>query len=196
MEANGAGKREHETAAPGPRQSTPGAATAGPARSRAARGFARRGAALGRPGRRGYHPPVDSLEPRSAGARVAAALAYLAAVALLVLLQEVGLRLRREERRAWWAGNGRDLLNAVGFAAVVAALRAYGFPLPAALGVGGTLTLLLFGTSIFVETRQGLPRPRMLALLAGLGFAAPVLFFPGAVLAGFTRVAAALFRPA
>jgi hypothetical protein len=110
-----------------------------------------------------------------------------------VLLQEVGLRLRREERRAWWAGTGRDLLNAVGLAAVVASLRAYGFPLPAGLGVGGTLTLLLFGTSIFVETREGLPAPRALALLAGLAFAAPVLLFPGEVLHAFERMAAALF---
>ena len=46
---------------------------------------------------------MGSLEPRSAAVAAAVAL-YLAAVALLILLQEVGLRLRREERRAWWAG--------------------------------------------------------------------------------------------
>ncbi|HUK66025.1 MAG TPA: hypothetical protein VLV17_04305 [Anaeromyxobacteraceae bacterium] len=134
-----------------------------------------------------------SLEARSELSRCAAAFAYLAAVALLVLLQEIGLRLRREERRAWWAGNGRDLLNAVGFAAVAAALRAYGFPLPAALAVGATATLVLFGTSIFMETQTGVARPRAWALLLGLILATPVLIFPGAVLDVFGRVAARLF---
>jgi hypothetical protein len=136
---------------------------------------------------------VGSLDPRTDGARAAAAVAYLASVALLVLLQELGLRLRREEQRAWWAGNGRDILNAVGLAAVVGSLRAFGFPLPAALGVGGSMTLLLFGTSIFVETRERLRHARALAVVAGLAFAAPVLLFPGAVLAVFARVTAALF---
>ena len=134
-----------------------------------------------------------SLEARSELYRGAAACAYLAAVALLVLLQEIGLKLRREERRAWWAGNGRDLLNAVGFAAVAAALRAYGFPLPGALAVGATATLVLFGTSIFMETQARVKRPRAWALVVGLLLAAPVLIFPGFVLEAFGRVAAGLF---
>jgi hypothetical protein len=114
-------------------------------------------------------------------------------VALLVLLQEVGLRLRREEQRAWWAGNGRDLLNLAGAAAVSAALRAYGYSLPAAIALGGTLTLLLFGTSVFVETRVSLRRPRVLALVAGLVLAAPAVAFPGAVLRALGRLVGALF---
>jgi hypothetical protein len=134
-----------------------------------------------------------SLEARSELLRCAAAFAYLAAVALFVLLQEIGLRLRREERRAWWAGNGRDVLNAVGFAAVAAALRAYGFPLPGALAVGATATLVLFGTSIFMETKAGVSRPRVWALLVGLLLATPVLLFPGFVLESFGRVARGLF---
>jgi len=136
---------------------------------------------------------VWSFEERGALGRTAAAACYLASVALLVLLQELGLRLRREERRAWWAGNGRDLLNAVGFAAVTASLRAYGFPLAGALFVGATLTLALFGTSIFMETQARTERPRVWALVVGLAFAAPVLFFPAQVLGAFARAAIALF---
>jgi len=136
---------------------------------------------------------MDTLEARSAAVRAAAAGLYVAAVALLVLLQEVGLRLRREESRAWWAGTGRDLLNAVGFAAVGAALRTYGFPLPPAIAVGATVTLILFGTSIFMETQVETRRPRTWALLAGIAFAAPVLLFPRAVLALFDAAARGLF---
>jgi hypothetical protein len=136
---------------------------------------------------------MDALEARSAGMRVAAAALYLAAVALLVLLQEIGLRLRREERRAWWAGSGRDLLNAVGFAAVAAALRAFGFPLAAAIAVGATVTLALFGTSIFMETQIDTARPRAWALVAGVVLATPVLVFPGDVLSAFGWAARALF---
>ena len=134
-----------------------------------------------------------SLEPRVPAARAVAAAGYLAAVALLVVLQEVGLRLRRRESRAWWPGTGRDLLNLLGFAAVTATLRAYGFPLPPALAVGATVTLALFGTSIFMETRAGLGRPRLWALTVGLALATPVVVFPGAFLGAFARLALGLF---
>lgn len=136
---------------------------------------------------------MGSMDARSALVRAVAVALYLAAVALLVLLQEIGLRLRREERRAWWAGNGRDLLNAVGFAAVTAALRAYGLPLPAALVAGATLTLALFGTSIFMETRVRVRRPRAWALAVGLIIATPVLLFPAEVVTLLSRVTSALF---
>ncbi len=134
-----------------------------------------------------------SFEARGALARAVAAGCYLASVALLVLFQELGLWLRREERRAWWAGNGRDVLNAVGFAAVTASLRAYGFPLAGALFAGATLTLALFGVSIFMETQARTARPRAWALAVGLVLAAPVLAFPGEVLGAFARAALALF---
>jgi hypothetical protein len=136
---------------------------------------------------------MDTLESQSAAMRAAAAGLYLAAVALLVLLQEVGSRLRREESRAWWAGTGRDLLNAVGFAAVGGALRAYGFPLPAAIAVGATVTLVLFGTSIFMETQVDTRRPRAWALAAGIALAGPVLLFPAQVLQVFGVAARGLF---
>lgn len=134
-----------------------------------------------------------TLDGREVGQRALAAALYLAAVALLVLLQEIGLRLRHEERRAWWAGNGRDLLNAIGFGAVALALRAYGFSLPAALVAGASLTLALFGTSIFMETRAHVRHPRAWALAAGLVIAIPVLLVPAVVADAIGRVAAALF---
>ncbi|HTP49460.1 MAG TPA: hypothetical protein VMK42_02080 [Anaeromyxobacteraceae bacterium] len=134
-----------------------------------------------------------SLEARSSTGRAIAAALYLAAVVLFVLLQEIGLRLRKAERRAWWAGNGRDVLNAVGLAAVTVSLRAYGFPLPAALVVGATITLALFGTSIFMETKAFVKRPRAWSLAVGLLFATPVLIFPARVLDLFARVASNLF---
>ncbi len=134
-----------------------------------------------------------SLEARSALARAVAGAFYLAAVALLVLVQELGLRLRREENRAWWAGNGRDLLNAVGVTAVTVSLRAYGFPIAAALVVSATLTLALIGTSIFMEMRARVARPRAWALTVGLALAAPVLLFPADVLDAFARAARTLF---
>jgi hypothetical protein len=136
---------------------------------------------------------MSSLEPRSALTRTLAAAAYVAAVALLVLLQEIGLRLRREERRAWWAGTGRDLLNAAGFAAVAGSLRGYGFPAAAAIAVGASVTLALFGTSIFMETQVETARPRAWALAVGLVLATPVLLFPREVLDAFTRAAHGLF---
>ncbi len=133
------------------------------------------------------------LEPRESLTRACAAVGYLAAVALLVLLQEVGLWLRREEGRAWWAGHGRDLLNGLGFAGVTSALRAFGFPLPAGLAGGATVTLAVFGTSIFFETQAGVAHPRARALAAALLLAAPVLLFPEAVLSGLSALARELF---
>ncbi len=134
-----------------------------------------------------------SLEPRALGARAAIAMAYVAAVALLLLLQEVGVRLRREEHRAWWAGTGRDLLNGAGFAAVAGVLRLYGFSWPAALLVGGTLTLALFGVYVFMVTPTDLRRARRWAVLVGVGVALPVIAWPGWILAMFASAASVLF---
>ena len=133
------------------------------------------------------------LEPRGGTVRALASLAYFSAVALLVLLQELGLRLRREERRAWWAGNGRDVLNALGCAGVAAALLAHGFPFPAAVAAGATVTLAVFGTSIFFETQARVAHPRAWALAAALLVALPVLLFPGQTVRGLGRLLSWLF---
>jgi hypothetical protein len=138
---------------------------------------------------------VWTLDPRTALERAAGTALYLAAVAVFVVIQEVGLALAREERRAWWAGTGRDALNFAGFTAIAAALRGYGFPLAAALLAGGTLTLVLFGTSVWLETRPWRHR-RALAIVAGAALAAPLVALPGPLLAALGAAAHRLFPAA
>ena len=122
-----------------------------------------------------------------------ATVTYLVAVVGFLLVQEAGLRLRREEVRAWWAGSGRDLINVAGLVAISGALRLLGLPWPAALFAGGTLTLLLFGASVFVATQTTTRHARAWSFAAGLALALPVLLAPGAVLRTFGRLAAWLF---
>jgi hypothetical protein len=136
---------------------------------------------------------VWALEAKASVERGLAGAAYFGAVIAFLFAQEAGLRLRREERRAWWAGTGRDLINTAGLLAIAGALRLVGYPAAAALLVGGTLTLLLFGASVFVATQTATRHPRAWAFAAGLLLAVPVLLFPAPVLDAFGRVAAALF---
>lgn len=132
-----------------------------------------------------------TIEP--GGGRLLARAAFIAAVVAFLLAQELGLKLRREEHRAWWAGSGRDLLNAAGLVAVAGALRLGGFAWPAALLVGGSLTLAMFGASVLVATQLDTLHPRAWSFAVGAAFAVPVLLWPGQVLAVFAAIAAALF---
>jgi hypothetical protein len=127
-----------------------------------------------------------------AGGLGAAAL-YMAAVAAFLLLQELGLWLRRAEHQAWWAGSGRDLLNAAGLLAIGGALRLLGLSWPAALLVGGTQVLLLFGVTTFISTQTDSRHPRAWALAAGLALSLTLLLCGAEVVEAFGRVAAALF---
>ena len=124
---------------------------------------------------------------------VIAAVVYLAAVAAFLLLQELGLWLRRAEHRAWWAGSGRDLLNVAGLLAIGGALRLLGLSLPAALLLGGTQVLLLFGVTVFIATQTETRHPRAWALLSGFLLSLPLLFLRGEVVAALGRVALKLF---
>ena len=133
---------------------------------------------------------------RSGPEAIATAGIYLAAVAGFLSLQVIGLRMRRAEHRAWWAGSGRDLLNITGLVAIGGALRLMGLSWPAALLVGGTQTLLLFGTTVFVATQTSTRHPRAWALAAGLLLSLPLLFHRSEVVAAFGRVATALFGTA
>lgn len=134
-----------------------------------------------------------ALEPKDGVARLLAAGAFAGAVAGFLLAQELGLRLRREERRAWWAGSGRDLINAAGLLALAGALRLNGFSGPAALLVGGTLTLAMFGASVLVATQTRTGHPRAWSFAVGAVLALPVLLVPHAILGAFATVAGALF---
>ena len=130
------------------------------------------------------------------GGRLLARGAFVAAVVAFLLAQELGLKLRREEHRAWWAGSGRDLLNAAGLVAVAGALRLCGFAWAAALLVGGSLTLAMFGASVLVATQLDTLHPRAWSFAVGAAFALPVLLWPAEVLAVFGVIAAALFGAA
>jgi hypothetical protein len=136
---------------------------------------------------------VGSIEGRSGALHLAGVAAYLAAVVAFLLAQEVGLRLRDEEQRAWWAGTGRDLLNVAGLVAVAGALRLVGLSWPAALLVGGTVTLAMFGASVLFATQLDTRHPRAWSFVAGLLFALPVVLFAREVVGAVARVAEALF---
>jgi hypothetical protein len=136
-----------------------------------------------------------TFEPREDAWGLVAVGLYLGAVVAFLSLQEAGLRLRREEVLAWWAGSGRDLINTAGLLAISGALRLVGFPWAGALFVGGTLTLLMFGASVFVGTQTDTRHPRLWSFAAGLALAVPPLVAPRPVLDAFARVAVALFGP-
>ena len=134
-----------------------------------------------------------TVAPRTGGELWAAAALHLGAVAAFLLFQEVGLWLRRAEHRAWWASSGRDLLNVAGLVAITGTLRLVGLSFPAALLVGGTQTLLLFGATVFLATQTETRHPRTWALAAGLGASLPLLVYRAEVVAAFGAIAAALF---
>ncbi len=134
-----------------------------------------------------------TIAPPAGAHRALAVAAYLGAVLAFLLLQEIGLRLRYEEQRAWWAGTGRDLLNAAGLVAIAGALRLLGLRWPAALLLGGTLTLAMFGASVLVATQLSTAHRRLWAFVLGLAFALPALVFLDRVVATFALVVGALF---
>ena len=137
-------------------------------------------------------PRVWTVEPRAALVRAIAAAAYVSAVLAFLLVQEMGLRLRDEEQREWWAGTGRDLLNAAGLVAIAGALRGLGLSWPAALLIGGTLTLAMFGASVLVAT-QPASATRGAGRWDRLALALPVLASPRRSSRRSARIVAALF---
>lgn len=134
-----------------------------------------------------------ALEPTSGTERAVAALALLAAVAAAVRLEEVGDRLRREEHRAWWASNGRDVINALALLAIGGSLLLMGFPGPAALVLGGVLTMALTGVCVIEGRLPERAHPRLVALALGLLLALPLLLFPAEVAAALGALASRLF---
>lgn len=118
---------------------------------------------------------------------------YLAAVAGFLSVQQLGLRLRRAEHQRWWAGSGRDVLNAAGLLGLTGALRLLGLSWPAALLVGGTETLLLFGLTVFLATQLETRHPRAWALAVGVALSVSLLRWRAPVVAALGVVAQALF---
>ena len=117
------------------------------------------------------------------------ALTYLASVGVAGLLERVQYRLRANEGRAWWASNGRDVVNAVALGAVSSGLWIYGFRGPLVVCVAGTLVLLLSMAQMRLESRPG---STWWSVGVALALGAPVLVAPAAVARFFQWVVLAL----
>jgi hypothetical protein len=113
------------------------------------------------------------------------ALTFLVSVGVAGLLERVQFRLRANEGRAWWASNGRDVLNAVALGAVSAGLWVYGFRGPLVVCVAGTLVLLLSMAQMRLESRPG---STWWSVGVALALGAPILVAPAAVARLFQRV--------
>ena len=120
---------------------------------------------------------------------VARALGYLGLLALVGLLERVQYRLKADEGRAWWASNGRDVLNAVALGAVSAGLWLQGFRGPLVVCVGGTVVLFLSLIQMRLETS---PHSTLWSVLAALLLGLPALLQPGMVSRAFQEVLATL----
>ena len=136
-----------------------------------------------------------TLQPRGDAERALARLALLAAVAGAVRLEELGELLRREEHRAWWAGHGRDVINAAAVLTLAAALTLLGFPAPAAFVAGGLVTLALTGVSALEAKLPKSVHPRAVAIGFGLLLVLPLLLWPAAAVEGLGKLATSLFDP-
>jgi|GEM_PF-343693 len=117
------------------------------------------------------------------------AVAFLVATCAAGLLERVQDRLRASEGRAWWASNGRDVVNVVALGCVSAGLRVYGFRGALVVCLAGTLVLLLSISQMRLESR---PRSTLWSVLVALGLGLPVLVAPAAVASGFERLLVAL----
>ena len=114
---------------------------------------------------------------------------FLASVAVAGLLERVQYRLRADEGRAWWASNGRDVVNAVALGAVSGGLWVYGFRGPLVVCVAGTLVLVLSMCQMRLESR---PRSTLWSVAVALALGLPVLVAPGAVARFFEQMVLAL----
>ena len=117
-------------------------------------------------------------------------LAYAAALALFIWLQKVGLRLRAEEAQAWWASNGRDVVNGLAVVTVSGAIWLQGVAPWLAVFFGSTLTLALSVLHAFLERRH--PDPWKLLVVAAVLLGAPLVLAPQPV----AEETAALLRAA
>ena len=128
---------------------------------------------------------TEALGAWTGGGGTWTALTFLASVGVAGLLERVQYRLRAEEGRAWWASNGRDVLNAVALGAVSSGLWVYGFRGPLVVCVAGTLVLLLSMAQMRLESRPG---STWWSVGVALALGAPVLVAPAAVARFFQRV--------
>jgi hypothetical protein len=117
--------------------------------------------------------------------------AFLLALVLTALLERLQFQLRSAEAKAWWASNGRDVLNAFAFGVMALGLHGLGFTGPLALGLAATLVLVLSAVQTsLAQHRLSTVLSVATAFLLGL----PVLIFPGRVHGLFRGVLQSLFK--
>ena len=119
------------------------------------------------------------------------ALILLAALVLFVGCQRLAFRLRDEERRAWWASNGRDVVNALAAVALSFSVWLLGIAPPLALLLGCTLTLALSVIANFLHERMA--RPWRLMLAVAVVFGAPFVVAPASIASGVADLVASIF---
>ncbi|MFO7156162.1 MAG: hypothetical protein DIU72_006070 [Pseudomonadota bacterium] len=92
-----------------------------------------------------------------------------------ILFQEIALRLRAQERSAWWASNGRDVANALALALLLFAIRWLGASWDVALLLGATITLAL---TALARALLGMERRIWVVAAVGIVLVLPLLFWP------------------
>lgn len=124
--------------------------------------------------------------PLPAGAAI-----LFAALVLFVGCQRLAFHLRAEERRAWWASNGRDVVDALAAVALSFSVWLLGIALPIAILLGCTLTLALSLIANFLHERMA--RPWRLVLAIAIVFGAPFVVAPAALATGAADLMASIF---
>lgn len=112
-------------------------------------------------------------------------MAYVAALALFVLLQRLAWRLREEEKHAWWASNGRDVANGLAVVTLSVAIWLQGIAPHLAIAFGATLTLALTVLHGFLDKQFSASWKASWILAALLG--APLVIVPEMVATGADR---------
>ncbi len=131
----------------------------------------------------GYIEPEPSM-------RWVGVVVFVAALCATGIVERIQFRLRFLEARTWWASNGRDVLNAVAFAAIGAALGISGFRGPLAVVIAASIILLVNTVQASLGTRRG---ATVLSALAALMLGAPVLLVPSLLDRGLRSLLLFLF---
>lgn len=112
-----------------------------------------------------------------AASRLAGHFSFCGALALTVAFQRWQYALR-DDQTAWWASNGRDLINSCCWAALFLSLYLVGFPGPSALLLAATLLLVLNLLEGAILAWPKAPFPTALSLLVALSLGVPIILAP------------------
>ncbi|HLL54274.1 MAG TPA: hypothetical protein VK447_12040 [Myxococcaceae bacterium] len=115
---------------------------------------------------------------------------FILLLCVTAVLEQLQFKLRATEGRNWWAGNGRDVLNAAALGMIALGLKLLGFAGPISFCIAATLVVLLTWVESAVGDRK---HATVLSLAAALGLGAPILLFPHSVHAFFRGALEVLF---